>query len=599
MKAVWRLFRDVLTILPPTAQRFLIGYSVALGLLSILDAAALALLAVVIGPILSGTNLTLPLIGLVEGVGLILLLAAVCLLIIAKGAIAVALLWGATRRFAKYELAIGSRLFDTYINSTWVERLKRNSSDLVRLTDSSVSVTISGFLLPSSTLLGEILSFFTVVGVLAIVQPMIALVTLVYLSLIGALLFFWVTRHSRQAGRVNLRYSIKTSRLIFEMVGALKEITLRNKTAEIADVVKENRTNTTRARSNIQFLGQVPRYVLESGIVGGFVLAGITGFLTGGGVTGAITAVALFSLAGFRMAPSIVRFQAIVSQVSVSTPHARAVLAEIRRSEESTVSQADRPSVPIAHHPKLLEFSNVSFRYSPDSPDAVSDVSLEIPFGSTVSFVGSSGAGKSTMIDLLLGLIEPTSGAVRIDGRSLIEHTVAWRSRVGYVPQEVSLFDASVAQNVALSWTGAIDRDRVHSALAQAQLLEAIESRPGGIDAHIGERGLALSGGQRQRLGVARALYSQPLVLVMDEATSALDTKTEADVTEAIRRLRGTVTIVTVAHRLATVMHSDVIFFMSGGKVVARGTFAELVASVPEFAVQARLAGLTDTMDPN
>ncbi|MEO7146805.1 MAG: ABC transporter ATP-binding protein [Terrimesophilobacter sp.] len=596
MKAVWQLLRDVLAILPSTAKRFLIGYSIALGLLSILDAVALALLAVVIGPILSGSTLVLPLLGAVEGVGLILLLGVVCLLIIAKGAIAVALLWGATRRFAKYELALGSRLFDTYVNSTWVERLKRNSSDLVRLTDSSVSVTISGFLLPASTLLGEMLSFFTVVAVLAVVQPTIAAVTLIYLSLIGALLFFWVTKRSRQAGRVNLRYSIKTSRLIFEMVGALKEITLRNKTAEIAAVVRDNRTNTTRARSNIQFLAQVPRYVLESGIIGGFVLAGVTGYYTGGGVKGAITAVALFSLAGFRMAPSIVRFQAIVSQVSASSPHVRAVLSEIQRSEASTRDRASRTVAPIAQRPKVLEFSNVSFRYSAESPEAVSSVSLKIPFGSTASFVGSSGAGKSTIIDLLLGLIEPTTGTVSIDGRSLVEHTTSWRSRVGYVPQDVSLFDASVAQNVALSWTGDVDRDRVRSALANAQLLDAVESRPGGIDAPIGERGLALSGGQRQRLGIARALYSQPLVLVMDEATGALDTKTEADVTEAIRKLRGSVTIVTVAHRLATVMHSDTIFFMSGGKVAARGTFDELVASVPEFAIQARLAGLIDSV---
>ena len=594
MRSVWALFVDLLTVLPPGARGFLIRYSVTLGLLSILDAAALALLALIMTPILSGSSVTLPILGVLEGGSLIGMLGVVCLLIIAKGIIAVFLLWRATRKFATYELTLGSRLFDSFVASSWVDRLKRNSAELVRLTDGSVSVTVSGFLLPGSTLLGEILSFLTVVAVLAITQPLIAAIALVYLGLLGAILFFWVTKRSRQAGVVNLRYAIRTSRLITEMIGALKEVTLRNKTDEVAAVVRANRVHSTRARSNAQFLGQLPRYVLESGLVGGFVLVGIAGYLTGGTV-GAVTAVALFGLAGFRMAPSIVRFQSIVSGMTVSMPHAKAVLTEIRRSEQTSAHLVDRESLPLPEHPKELAFNAVGFRYAPESPEAVTDVSLTIPFGSTVAFVGSSGAGKSTMVDLLLGLIEPTSGDIRIDDTSLTVLTNSWRSQVGYVPQDVSLFDASVAQNVALSWTGDFDRDRVRAALAQAQLLETIEARPGGIDAPVGERGLALSGGQRQRLGIARALYADPLVLVMDEATSALDTATEAAVSDAIRALQGSVTVITVAHRLATIMHADQIFFMSGGRVAAQGTFSELIAAVPEFARQAQLAGLSDS----
>jgi ATP-binding cassette subfamily C protein len=222
----------------------------------------------------------------------------------------------------------------------------------------------------------------------------------------------------------------------------------------------------------------------------------------------------------------------------------------------------------------------------------VRHVGIEVPFGSTVAFVGASGAGKSTMVDLILGLIEPTSGSVRIDDVDLRSAAREWRSRVGYVPQEVALFDATIAQNVALSWSDDFDRDRVREALRQAQLLETVDAREGGIDGMVGERGLALSGGQRQRIGIARALYARPQVLVMDEATSALDTSTEAAVTDAIGVLSGSVTIVLVAHRLSTVQHADRIFFMTGGSVAAQGTFPELVRSVPEFAIQAGLAGL-------
>ncbi|HEX4443436.1 MAG TPA: ABC transporter ATP-binding protein [Galbitalea sp.] len=597
MKALWALFRDLLGVLPATARRYLITYSIVLGLLSILDAAALALLAITIGPIVDNTTLTLPIIGTVKGLGLIAMLGVVCVLVVAKSVIAVSMLWSATRRFARYELELGARLFDSYVASPWVERLKRNSADLVRMSDTSVGITISSFLLPASTLLGEVLSFVTVIAVLAIAQPATAIITLVYLGLLGAALFFWITRRSRQAGRVNLRYTLKTSRLITEMVGALKEVSLRNKTGEIAEVVRSNRVFSSRARSNMQFLNQVPRYVLDAGIIGGFVLVGVAGYLLGG-INQALTAVALFGLAGFRMAPSIVRFQAIVSLVSSSQPHVRAVLDDIRRSESSSVHLLARPSKDLAPNPDSLDFSDVTFRYAPDAPAAVSEVTINIPFGSSVAFVGSSGAGKSTMVDLILGLIDPSGGTVSIDGTSLTEVTSSWRSRVAYVPQEVALFDATIAQNVALSWSGDIDKDEVRSSLEKAQLLETIESRPDGIDGHIGERGLALSGGQRQRLGIARALYAKPLVLVMDEATSALDTATEAAVSGAIRNLRGSMTIITVAHRLSTIQHADQIFFMSGGKVKAHGTFAHLVETVPEFANQAALAGLAELTDP-
>lgn len=591
MKANWRLYLEVLGLLPASAKQFLIRYSLSLSALATLDAAALGLLALVIAPIISGSSLTLPLVGEIPRDGLFVVLALVCVLIIAKGVLSTLVVWRATRTFADYELEVGSRLFNSYISSSWLERLKRNSADVVRLTDSSVSVMISGFLRPITTVPGEIFSFVTVVIVLAVAQPLVAGIALVYLGALGALLFFWVTKRSREAGQVALRYSLRSSRLITEMVGALKEVTLRNKAEEAAAVVRSNRSRTTRARSNAQFLATVPRYILETGIIGGFVLVGGAGFALGGAEE-AIVAVAIFGLAGFRMAPSIVRFQNVVSQLAVSKPHVIAVLDEIRRSEESSRAGAELKAHPLPDDPQMLTVRGATFQYRDDSPPALREVHLDVAFGSTVAVVGSSGAGKSTLIDVLLGLLEPTRGAVEIDGIPLNTMSRAWRERVAYVPQDVSLFDATVAQNVALTWTQDFDEDRVRRALDQAQLLGTTEAREGGIHGRIGERGLSLSGGQRQRLGIARALYSDPLVLVMDEATSALDTATEAAVTDAIRTLRGSMTIITVAHRLATVKESDVIFFMKDGRVEAAGKFDELVSAVPDFARQAKLAGL-------
>jgi ABC-type multidrug transport system fused ATPase/permease subunit len=219
---------------------------------------------------------------------------------------------------------------------------------------------------------------------------------------------------------------------------------------------------------------------------------------------------------------------------------------------------------------------------------------MNVTLGTSVGVVGPSGSGKSTLIDLLLGLRTPTAGVIAIDGTPLPEVVHSWRSRIGYVPQSVTLFDGTIGQNVALTWDDDYDRDKVHEVLAKAQLQSLIDSRDAGIDAHIGERGMSLSGGQRQRLGIARALYSDPLVLVLDEATSSLDTKTEDDVVRELKTLRGEVTIIAVAHRISTIKDYDQICYLEGGRILGTGTFAKLASSVPQFGLQVQLAGLGD-----
>ncbi|WP_240148552.1 ABC transporter ATP-binding protein [Diaminobutyricibacter tongyongensis] len=594
MKALVGILRELMPLLPRSGRRFLKLYAVLLGLLALLDAFSLGLLAVVISPLVSGHPLTLPGIGTVSTTGLIWLLVIICAVVVLKGVLASVLQFYATRRFASYELEIGDRLLAGYLAAPWVERLKRNSADVVRIADWGIANTIAGVLLPAATLVGEAMTFIVVLAVLVIAQPAIAITALLYLGLVGVVLYFWVSRNSQIAGRVNRDYSFTVSRLLTEMMGALKEITLRNKAGEVAAVVHANRIRTSRARANIQFFGIVPRYVLETALIGGFVLVGVVGYLTTGGIVGAVTAVSVFSLAGFRMVPSITRFQAIVSVTAANIPHARNVIDDIHSMEKlQLISQEGLDSGTLAEHPSNLELRDVGFRYAPEAAPALRHVNLTIPFGSTVAFVGSSGAGKSTLVDLILGLVDPTEGTISIDGTPLRHIASAWHSRVGYVPQDVSLFDATVGQNVALTWTNDIDEERARRALQQAQLWDIIDGREGGLNGSIGERGLSLSGGQRQRLGIARALYVDPYVLVMDEATSALDTATEAAVAQAIRDLHGKVTVILVAHRLSTIRHADQIFFMSGGEVAASGTFDELIRSVPEFAEQAALAGMT------
>ena len=591
MKSVLALYRDVVREFPAGGRRFLNVYAWLLASLAVFDAAALGLLAIVIGPVAAGQPVVLPFVGKLDSGGLVIAILVICALIVVKAVFAVLVTWWATRRIPRYEVAIGDRLLRAFLAAPWRERLRKNSSDIMRLSDSGIDVTVNSFVLPGATLLGEVVSLVVVIATLAVVQPVLAVTTLLYLLLLGAVLFFWIARYSRIAGEVNTENSIRTSRLILEIIAAMKEVTLRNKEPEVADIVKQTRTSSARARSNIYFLSQLPRYALDAGLVGGFVVIGGVG-LALGGIQQAIAAVALFALAGFRVAPSIIRFQSVLSTMIALAQFPRLVLAELKSTESSGEEIASREVQALPASPREIEVMGVAFQYSPDAAPAVNDVSLTIPFGSSVAFVGASGSGKSTMVDLLLSLLEPTAGRIAVDGIPLSELRTSWRARVGYVPQEVAIFDASIAQNVALTWGTEFDPERVRRALEQAQLWDLVAAREGGIEAQVGERGLALSGGQRQRLGIARALYSDPLVLVMDEATSALDTRTESQVTAAIETIGGGITKIVVAHRLATIMKSDVIFFMRDGELAGRGTFEQLVSTIPDFALQAQLAGL-------
>lgn len=591
MRDLISLFGRVLAIFPAGGRRFVLTNAWLLASLSILDVVALGLFAAIISPIASGQPVTLPIIGLLSNTGLVLAIVLVCVLMVLKGVLAVLVTWWGIRRIARYEVAIGDRLFRGYINAPWLTRLRRNSADMLQFSSSGVDAAINAFVLPGATLIGEAVSLILVIATLALVQPMLALVTLLYMAALGLALYLWAAKRSQRAGEEYVTATVRTSRLVLEIVGAMKEVTLRNKEAEVASVVEASRTRTANARAQMTFLSGIPRYVLESGLVGGFLVVGGAGYLMGG-LPQALSAIALFGLAGFRIAPSVVRAQTTLSTMIANSYFVRRLLTEVADTELAALDATAATDAPVPPGAERLRLEHVTFRYPVGDEVAIKDVSIDIALGSTVAFVGESGSGKSTIVDLILGLIEPSEGRIVIDDAPLSGMRTAWRQRVAYVPQEVALFDASIAQNVALTWSDDFDRDRVRSALERAHLWDVVGNREGGIDAHIGERGIALSGGQRQRLGIARALYTDPLVLVMDEATSALDSRTEAAVTESVAELDGEVTVIVVAHRLSTIKHSDRIFFLRGGELAGSGTFDELVAAFPDFAEQAQLAGL-------
>lgn len=591
MKSIWRTLVELFDVLPKGAKPFYVWYAIVTGALAILDTVALGLIVVVVTPLATGEPMAIPLIGEIPSSATAWVVILICGLFILKGVLALMLHWWATRRFARYEVEVGDRLFRAYTHSSWEERSQLSTAEVTRIVDSSMANTNLGFILQLSQIPGNALTFVSVLLVLVFAQPVTALIALVYLSLISLAMVLVISRRAQVAGTINRNFGYRVATIMTEMVDALKEVTLRGKLDEIGRVVSKDRTVAARARANISFLGIVPKYAFEAALIGGFLLVGGASYLMGG-IGAAVVAVSLFAATGFRMIPAMNAIQASLTSAAANEVYARDVIRELKNAdgEQRTVRVvADTRELPAS--PVRLELREVSFRYPGSDVDVLDGIDLTVPFGSSLAVVGPSGAGKSTLIDILLGLSVPTGGRLLIDGEQLSEVLGQWRSRVGYVPQRVALFDGSIAQNVALTWEEDYDLDRVHRALERAHLGE-LASRGDGVLERIGERGDAVSGGQQQRLGIARALYSDPLVMVMDEATSSLDTATENRVTESMRELQGEVTFITVAHRLATIREYDQVCYLAGGRIQGRGTFDEVVEQVPDFAFQARLAGL-------
>jgi ABC-type multidrug transport system fused ATPase/permease subunit len=355
----------------------------------------------------------------------------------------------------------------------------------------------------------------------------------------------------------------------------------------------------------MQFVLEIPKFLLEALLV---VIAFLLAVFQLGTkeFPAAAATVALFLTAGFRVIPSMLRMQAAGTNMRRGIEGAKPTFRladELRQfgvtalppHEEPRAITRLREQVTDGHRGFFgsVELRHVNFTYPEASSPALVDISLTAKPGKSLALVGTTGAGKSTLADVILGVLEPDSGAVLISGVKPSEAVHTWAGAVSYVPQSVALVDGTVRQNVALGLPiDLVDDALVWAALEQAHLAEFLLSSREGLNTVVGERGVRFSGGQRQRLGIARALFTRPLILVMDEATSALDAETEDAITTTLGDLEGHVTTITVAHRLATVRFADELLFMRDGVIVARGGFEEVRAQEPDFARQAKLLGL-------
>ena len=431
---------------------------------------------------------------------------------------------------------------------------------------------------------------------LFVVDPILAILTFTLFSSIIMVLYFLIHKRAKYLGELGSKLSIKSSEMILEALNSYREIYVRNRRAFYAQRIADVRFRLSNINAELSFIPNISKYVIELTLVIGAVSICASQFLMND-ASKAIATLTVFLAAASRLAPAILRIQnsavTIKSGLGISQKTLELINTLKMNVDISHIDNDDLLDIEHLGFSPHIELDNITFRYPGNSNFAINNVSIKIEPGNFVAFVGASGAGKTTLVDILLGIIEPDSGSVLISGIPIEEAIKVWPGAIAYVPQNVTVLDSTFRENVSMGFPiRSTDEILVWSSLRIAQLEEYIHSNNIDLDAKVGENGTKLSGGQRQRLGIARAMFTNPKLLVLDEATSSLDGQTEFDITEAINTLKGTSTIIMIAHRLSTVRNADLVVYLKNGSVIHSGSFENVRNNVPEFDAQARMMGL-------
>jgi ATP-binding cassette, subfamily B, bacterial PglK len=474
------------------------------------------------------------------------------------------------------QVGMAKRLFDNYLRSPYTFHLQRNTAQLLHTINNDVVVLVNDVIVSILRIAIEVMVLIAVMGLLIVVEP---LVSVVMMGLLGGTSVVFLRRVRRKLSRYAAEEQQHRSQMIQwvnQGLGGLKEVKVLRREAYFLGAFSESADIYTRAGAFRAAIYELPRLFLETVAV--LTMLGVAALFIWEhrAMQAIVPTMTLLALAAARLMPSANRLVGAFIAVRWGRPALNAVYDDYVRATGFSVAPAKlEPAKRLA---RSIELRDVSYCYPGAHRQTLSAVNLVIPKGKAVAFVGPSGAGKTTAVDVLLGLLEPTSGQVLVDGRDIREDLAAWQRQIGYIPQQIYLSDDSIRRNVAFGIPDdKIDDNRVWAALESAQLHDFIRSLPEGLDASVGERGVRLSGGQRQRIGIARALYHDPSVLVMDEATSALDHRTESLVMETIERLRVGRTIIAIAHRQTTVERFDTLAVVDGGSIVVKEREADVL----------------------
>jgi len=503
-----------------------------------------------------------------------------------------------TRKYLRFlgnrSALITSTLFSKLISQSILEVQRRSTQEtLFLLTEGVRRITVG--VLGNFVFLVADLSLLTVLTFgLFFVDPIVAVVTFILFGTVAVILHFSMAKKSREMGRFSSAIAISSNRHIVEAVSSYREMHVRDRKSFYAQEIQAERIKLSMNDAHLAFMPMISKYVLESAVViGAFMIAGMQFALND--ARHAIGTLAIFMVAGSRIGPAIMRVQQGLLQIGTALGSAEPTLSLVQELELVHVSLNSLSELDTQHRgfEPNIEVSDLTFTY-PNSPRvSINNVNFSLKAGQSLAIVGSSGAGKTTLVDLILGILIPSNGKVRIGGLPPIEAISKWPGSISYVPQEVAVIDGSIRQNICMGFSEEqIPDSQLWSALEGACLSEFAKASPGGLDSHVGDQGAKISGGERQRIGIARALLSNPKLLILDEATSSLDGGTENEISDSIQLIKGRVTVVMIAHRLSTVRNADLVMYLENGHPQIIDTFEEVRKKIPNFDAQARLMGL-------
>ncbi|WP_420457519.1 ABC transporter ATP-binding protein [Rubrivirga sp.] len=524
--------------------------------------------------------------------------AALIVIFLAKNLYLAFLTYIRARYNSGRRLSISNRLFRAYLRSPYTFHLQRNTAELLRNTNSESGSVISGALSPVMTLAQEVLTLAFVFVLLMLVEPM---VTLVVFGVLGSVTvaFYRATRTKiGEYAKESQKHRKLSVQAVNQGLGGFKDARILGRERFFLASYSTSTSFQAEADRFKAVVSALPGLFLETIAVAGML--GVSALLVAQDrpLESIIPTLTLLGVAIVRLMPSFQRIAGNVNSLKWGEKAVEAVYNDLVELEGQEKERRARQTAsgPIAFE-REIRFERLDYQYPGQAGHALRGVSLTIPKGAAVGFVGPSGAGKTTIVDVLLGLLDPQAGRVLVDGVDIQGALASWQRKIGYIPQSIYLTDDTVRGNVAFGMdVDEIDDNAVWRALDAAQLRETVEALPKGLDTVVGERGIRFSGGQRQRVGIARALYHSPEVLVMDEATSALDNQTERQFVEALERLQGNHTLVVIAHRLSTVRNCDTLFMLDHGRLVAEGSYDHLMAASEAFRAMAGEDAVADAM---
>jgi ABC-type multidrug transport system fused ATPase/permease subunit len=514
-------------------------------------------------------------------------------LFLAKAVFSVILTKRAAFFVAKVEARAARAIAEISFGGDLANTRKRSREETMYAIQAGSPSAFNGILNAANAFITEAMLFIIICLGFVLIDPVATLAAIMYFGLIAFVIQFFVGSLMNRAGEITAKGSVQANTAISDLLSVFRELLVLGRREKYIEDIYRARVAAADSQATTYYLSGMPRYVIEAALLVGVALFVMAQALSGDIVKSAAT-IGVFLSGGFRLTASLLPLQNALLTIKALIPSAstaHSILSDPDRELAEPLTSEDLEDKAKNSGPIGVEFRAVSFSYPDSGQPAVDEVSFTVEPGAQVALMGPSGAGKSTIADLLCLVLTPISGSIsRINPSETSQNPKDFRGRVSYVPQKPGLVSGTIAQNVALAVdNNKVDRSAVEEAMRLAHLSELLLELPEGIDTPLGKLQDGLSGGQMQRLGLARALYSKPGLLVMDEATSALDAESEAEIQKALDAMRGRVTVVLIAHRLNTIQHADQVFLIEEGRLKDSGTFRELVSRNPGVERQVKL----------